>query len=322
MNFKKVLVLFVLLVVVVALVEFGIDVGTKYRKAKSANDIAKSGQSTDKHNPEKKPLYRFLVIGDNGSGLPAQRAVAEAMELRCFNVGGYDGMFFLGDLIYPDGVQSLDDPQWQTLYEDYYRKSQCLSKLMAYAVLGNHDYHGKPSAWIERHQTSPLFFFPSRSWAVDFGDVVTVVGVDSEVPWLEGSAGLEKLGDQTAWRFALGHHPFLSATTGGGRHKHAGFVGNALQKQLCGKIHVYMSGHAHHLEHRPMLECNYEHLISGAGGGGLQPAEIDDPSAHFVANRFGFFEVSVTAEKLEVRAFDSNGDRLYGFQKLISAAKL
>ncbi len=322
MNLKRIFLVAALVLLLVGLTDLGIDVSKKYTRAKAVDDAAVQAHPNDAHVPEKKSGYRFLVIGDNGSGLPSQRAVADAMEKRCSSGFGFDGIFFLGDLIYPHGVDAVDDPLWQSLYEDYYRKSPCLSKLMAYPVLGNHDYLGQPAAWIHRHRQTPSFFFPSRSWAVDFGDVVTVVGVDSEVPWLGGSDGLDKFSDKTAWRFVLGHHPFKTASTGGGRHKNAGIVGNALKRKLCGKIHLYMSGHAHHLEHRPMIECNFEHIISGAGGAGVKMADLDDPTAHFVANRWGFFELTVTTEQLEIRAFDTNGDRLYGFSKPLPADKL
>jgi len=318
-SVKRILLTAVALLFLVALADLAVDVSKKYSRAAAVDKLVPSVDTSKLIAPVKKAEYRFLVIGDNGSGLAQQREVAWAMEGRCNAGGEYDGIFFLGDLIYPDGVESVDDPQWKSLYEDYYRSMPCLSKLVAYPVLGNHDYHLRPAAWIERHKTTPMFHFPARSWAVDFGNVVTVVGVDSEVPWFGGMDGLSAFGKQTAWRFVLGHHPLASASFGGGRHKTAGFVGNRVKDAICGNVHVYMSGHAHHLEHRPMIDCNIEHLISGAGGAGLQPADPKDPGTHFVGNRWGFIDLAVTIEKLDIRFFATNGDKLWGWTKPLPA---
>ena len=49
---------------------------------------------------------------------------------------GFGFVVLLGDNFYEDGVASVDDPQWQTKFEDPYANID----LPFYAVLGNHDH--------------------------------------------------------------------------------------------------------------------------------------------------------------------------------------
>src|SRR5688572_5291897 len=81
---------------------------------------------------------KFIAIGDSGKGNTAQRDVAIRIRDLCA-ARGCDFVLMLGDNIYDAGVDSLDDPQWQTKFEEPYRDID----LPFYVALGNHDYGGK-----------------------------------------------------------------------------------------------------------------------------------------------------------------------------------
>ncbi|MGH9333775.1 MAG: MopE-related protein, partial [Vicinamibacteria bacterium] len=81
---------------------------------------------------------RFVVMGDTGSGNVAQAEVAAAIATVCQAHGGCDFALLLGDSIYDCGVESVDDPQWQTKFESPYQDLD----FPFHPVLGSHDYGG------------------------------------------------------------------------------------------------------------------------------------------------------------------------------------
>src|SRR5690242_20330024 len=77
---------------------------------------------------------RFVAFGDAGAATGAQFAVAQAMADVC-KARGCDFALELGDNIYPEGVRSADDPQFETKFETPYEAL----KMPFYVALGNHD---------------------------------------------------------------------------------------------------------------------------------------------------------------------------------------
>ncbi len=75
-----------------------------------------------------------------------------------------------GDNIYPNGVDSVDDKQWQTKFKNVYTGDAL--KLPWYAVLGNQDYRLSPEAQVEysRHDAQwnmpELCRYPVRTYHV------------------------------------------------------------------------------------------------------------------------------------------------------------
>ena len=83
--------------------------------------------------PAKKSL-RFFVFGDSGTGEKKQFEVARAMEHRCVEQHGIDGILMLGDNIYYSGVNSVEDPQWQQkIWQPY--GTPCLQKVLFFQCL-------------------------------------------------------------------------------------------------------------------------------------------------------------------------------------------
>src|ERR1041384_2346550 len=83
---------------------------------------------------------RFIAFGDAGAGTGAQYAVAQAMKEVC-DALGCDFAVVLGDNIYPDGVHSARDLQFETKFEEPYADL----KFPFFIALGNHD-NGEDSA--------------------------------------------------------------------------------------------------------------------------------------------------------------------------------
>lgn len=226
---------------------------------------------------------RFVVMGDTGEGNAAQGEVAAAVASTCA-AEGCDFVLLLGDNIYNSGVDSVEDPQWQSKFEEPYRDIE----LPFYAVLGNHDYGGTlygvslgglGNEWdkgpIEVAYTdhSEKWTMPATHYTLQMGHVGFVMLDTNSILWDEVTHGDQRAWFATAvddlrssgaeWIIAAGHHPYLS----NGRHGNAGSYesievgGTELPNPLpilnganvksffedlaCGVIDVYFAGHDH-----------------------------------------------------------------------------
>ncbi|MEL7088472.1 MAG: metallophosphoesterase, partial [Planctomycetota bacterium] len=88
----------------------------------------------------------FLAVGRQGYGNDHGRRVAAGME-RAAAERPTHFVVFGGDNFFRNGVESVDDPQWQTKFEDQYDGPH-LRGLPMFAVLGNHDHDGNPQAQV------------------------------------------------------------------------------------------------------------------------------------------------------------------------------
>jgi len=270
----------------------------------------------------------FFALGDTGTGGEAQLKVAAAMEARCKarreadpSAAPLDGILLLGDNAYQAGVESVDDPQWQTKVLGPYG-GECLDDVRIYAVLGNHDYKGNPAAQVEYTLLNKRWFMPNRFYAVTFGSLVKLVAYDSQISefcfrpqYCSVDFLLEQVAKREAtWTLAMGHHPLQSSSDHG--HGHVGGLrGILLKPRLCGRADVYIAGHAHHMEHLSDPECGLEMMVSGGGGADLYG--IDEPHEHttFAKSVHGFAELEITESALVGRYFGDDGALLHEFKK-------
>ncbi len=266
-----------------ALLSFVVYVGYVWWK-KPAREASGPLRKTYDLIDDTKPL-RFLVVGDTGSGSDAQYFVAEALEERC-KQHDYQGLILLGDNFYMHGVDSVTDPQWDSkMFRPY--GSPCLSKLVIYAILGNHDYQGNPDAQIKMHRLNKRFYMPRRFYSVDFGKTVKFVMADSNFPdrcYMDDSCMIDFVDSElenssSSWNIVLAHHPFETSSK---KYPNPKFAYRFLfRDSICqGQADVYFSGHSHHLEHRkPSDTCKSDLIVSGAGGAGLYALSKNyDPS--------------------------------------------
>ncbi|CAN0544952.1 unnamed protein product, partial [Laminaria digitata] len=93
-------------------------------------------------------VVRFIAVGDTGEGNQAQYDVGAAFNTVCL-VQGCDFVMLLGDNFYDRGVDSPEDEQFRTKFEEPYAMVQ----LPFYATLGNHDFGEIPvQFWRTDHQ--------------------------------------------------------------------------------------------------------------------------------------------------------------------------
>ena len=224
----------------------------------------------------------FLIIGDWGrKGGQAQSDVARQMDVyaRKHNV---QFIISTGDNFYPAGVNSVNDPQWKTSFENVYNKPGL--DVEWYSILGNHDYVNNPASQVAYSGVNDKWNMPARYYSlnktIDRENSVLLLFTDTS-PFVKqyhsGGMGDVHLQDTAAqmkwikqqleasddeWKLVIGHHPVYSA----GPHDNTSEM-IKLFKPVFSETNTdfYISGHDHSLQHlfEPGEPVHY--LVSGGG---------------------------------------------------------
>lgn len=195
---------------------------------------------------------RFVAFGDAGVGVPTQHAAARAIAQVCA-ARGCDFALMLGDNIYPSGVGSATDPQFEEKFELPFAPLA----MPVWAVLGNHDNGGGGAGHenrrgkfqvdyhYRRDRASDMWRMPARyyRWSVpaqsDEPPLAEFFALDSnplasiwpdpdpayeplaygaaQRAWLAKALGASR----ARWKIAFAHHPYRS----NGMHGNAGSFG-------------------------------------------------------------------------------------------------
>lgn len=271
----------------------------------------------------------FLVIGDWGrDGASHQRDVAAQMGKAA---EATDSRFVVavGDNFYDNGVQTAQDAQWKTSFEDVYT-APSLQKPW-HVLLGNHDYRGNPQAQLDYARTSARWRMPARYYKVEGASVgapfidlfmldtspmvhkyrtkvesviarnVATQDVATQLAWLDR----ELAGSNAAWKIVCGHHTVYS---GGSQH------GNTpelieLVKPILERhgVQVYINGHDHDMQHIHVGGVDY--ICSGAGSEVRPTTAIE--GTRFCLSRSGFAQIAIDAESLGLEFKDYAGVSVY-----------
>jgi len=269
----------------------------------------------------------FLFVGDWGrNGEKDQMDVATQMGIAAKDL---DAKFVIavGDNFYENGVASVNDPQWQTSFENVYTAPSL--QVPWHAILGNHDYHGNCDAQIEYAKTSKRWHMPARYYTrseriddantADFFYLDTTPmskldddetaffgkvkpdGLPAQVAWLEAA-----LKASTApWKIVVGHHPVYS----GGEHGDTPYIiKHVLPLLEKYKVQAYFNGHDHDLQH---LQAGNVNLFC-AGAGSRPRVTGKNPHTKFARGGHpGFITASLSADELEVIMMDDRGKVVY-----------
>ncbi len=269
---------------------------------------------------ELEDALHFYVIGDWGrNGYFHQAAFVIEPEF----------IISTGDNFYDNGVASVDDPLWQSSFENIYTGN--FLQVPWYVVLGNHDYRTNPQAEIDYSKKSARWTMPSRYWVTD----MELEDTESEVRFLfldtspcedayytetkyrnvwsqDSTKQLNWLDSVLAittqdWRIAIGHHPLY---TGGKRIDDPMYVRSHVERYFDQyKVHAYFCGHEHDLQHIKPEGHPTHHFVSGAGSETRPTGEIE--GTHFAQAETGFMIVSLTDEVMLVQAVNWKGEVLY-----------
>ncbi|XVJ66288.1 MAG: acid phosphatase [Lacibacter sp.] len=282
----------------------------------------------------------FLVIGDWGrNGEYFQKEVAEQLGYAA-NQTDAEFIVTTGDNFYPNGVRSINDPQWQTSFENIY-KAHAL-QVNWFVTLGNHDYRGNPDAQIQYSNISRRWNLPARYYSKTFSidddtaNQVLMIFIDTDPfvkkyykeevykeevskqdtaaqkAWLKNV--LQNRASTIKWTIVVGHHPLY---TGGKRLKSAdtkdilNSFGSLLEQN---KVDAYICGHEHNLQYiKP--SASYTHFfVSGAGSEARQDAQLHPDGGKLAVNDHGFMSFSFTAAEFLMQVINAQGKVLYSTQ--------
>jgi predicted phosphodiesterase len=277
--------------------------------------------------------FNFLVVGDWGrNGHYNQQQVADRMDETAHHLG-IEFIISVGDNFYSNGVASVEDPMWQTSFEQVYHGANLFENW--YAILGNHDYRGNPQAQIDYSKKSRRWNMPSHYYSFErelddnSGKKILFVFIDTnplekkyytdetymftdvvkqdtakQLAWLN-----QTLAQSDAhWKIVVGHHPIY---TTGKRKNEPPYVRYSLQPIFEKyKVDMYFSGHEHDLQHQKHQDFVTHQFVSGAGS---EVREVKEPSAYtkFAKAEHGFMAVSATSKEVLVQIINDKGEVIY-----------
>ncbi len=230
---------------------------------------------------------RFVAMGDAGEGNTDQYLVGERIAEVCAakddeHGPGCEFVLYLGDNFYDDGVDDVDDSQFESKFELPYAGLD----LPFMISLGNHDYGELSVYWwkadyqVEYTDHSEKWTLPDKyysfEWehasffALNTNEILLGWSDAEQQEWLED----ELAASSADWNIAFGHHPYKSNGQHGNAGEYEGYswlpiangatVQSFMDESFCGKIDLYLCGHDHN---RQWLEpeCGVELIVSGAG---------------------------------------------------------
>lgn len=275
----------------------------------------------------------FMVVSDLGNfGGGDQQQVATTIG-QFATTFRPTAIINLGDTFHYWGVQSTDDPGWQSNFESIYT-APALHNLW-YCVLGNHDYQGNTQALIDYTERSRRWNMPARYYTKTFSNgntSVEIIFLDTtpmlrravsqpeiypDVAAQDTAAQTEwlraRLAASTAdWTVVAAHHPLFSSRPDGAgqRADVSSHLGSALSSH---RPDLYINGDVHCFEHirRPGDPTEYVTCTSGSQAYEVTPGE----NAVFADGHAGFMSLSFDKSRLTVTMYDRDGKKLYEYSK-------
>lgn len=260
----------------------------------------------------------FLAVGRQGYGNDYGRQVAAGMERAAAEMPTHF-VVFGGDNFFRNGVESVDDPQWQTKFEDQYEGPH-LRGLPMFAALGNHDHDGNAQAQIDyaqqrkgtgRWRMDGLFYRRDFGRTPDGTVLIRIVFLDM-IPMMESPAEQEQfLRDAMAapgdprWRIIVGHNPLRSLTeqpTAKTRVMHDLLpIARELGVDLAVSSNDWF---------QQLLDVGGEpmHVSTSGGGRKLEDVPSRNEPGTYTQSQHGFARITADAHTLTVDMLDADGN--------------
>jgi len=273
--------------------------------------------------------------------------VAEAMAAYASS-NPADFLLALGDNFYSNGVSSVDDSLWTTLYANVYNYGSL--QIPWYAVFGNHDYgskngqgslqaqidfgeQGYDNRWHAGYCYKQSFSVPYSTTTVDIVFIDTTLIAPEETYVTSTSAGVsqetqqEKVQEQlsclegylsgstASYLLVAGHYPIFSTgkNSPGDMTTLVEILYPILEKY---NVDVYLCGHDHFLEHLQFTNgsSTMDFVISGAAGkpdNALTSGVTSAADMKFAVATGGFVFTTVTPGEMIMDFVDYSGAVIY-----------
>ena len=282
-----------------------------------------------------------MIWGDWGAGgrdIRAQTAVATGMARYTKALGVAPAcQFLLGDNFYGSFKGGVDSPRWKTQFEDMYPAATFPGP--CHALLGNHDYDDSPGTKLvaelqyARKNPSTRWSMPSNWYAFTLPDAAgrplakcivldsnyqnSVISMSAhervhQLRWFRNELEQPR---SAPWLFAMAHHPLYSQ----GQHGDHKFLiedwGPLLREH---RVHLFLAGHDHDLQHLEFEGHPTSFVISGGGGAHAHAREMEKaPKGRgpYAQTIYGFSHLQLNRERLVLHHLDANGKSLHSFTK-------
>ena len=298
-----------------------------------------SGQAVSRVHvaPDSHHLFAFGDWGQESSEVQ-QKAVAQAMqEYVAVNNLRVENLLLLGDNWYGWLFGGSNSGRWKKQFEEMYPASIFPGK--CYALLGNHDYEHRPGNKVRAQlkyaaRNQSRWTMPAKWYTFSFPEsepLVRFIALDSNYP--EGghffntpTLKKEEVAAENAWLQAelakpspapyttfISHHPIFS----NGDHGDTPALIRDWEPLLREhRIHLYLCGHDHDLQHLEFHDSPTSYVISGGGGATLRNLKRN-PSTRgpYGLKVAGFTHIEVNRSQMTIRLVDSRGQVLHGFRK-------
>ena len=240
---------------------------------------------------EEESVYCF--VGDAGEVNPTQSMVVKALANSDCTV-----VWHLGDITQL-GVQSINDPELKESFLNPF-KPFLDTNIPFYLTVGNHDYKGDPTVYLEVAKEYPSIYHPSNFYTKRFGELcffaldTTIFDKlyyfhkrGNQIRWLKDK--VEELKDKCEFSIVVAHHPLFSS---GDRDRANPQLAIFLENYVFGTFDIYITGHNHVLadegDHKKTRQ-----LISATGAlPGGSPSDTE--SGKFNVEIPGFLKMIVS----------------------------
>ena len=193
---------------------------------------------------EEESIYCF--VGDAGEVNPTQSMVVKALANSDCTV-----VWHLGDITQL-GVQSINDPELKESFLNPF-KPFLDTNIPFYLTVGNHDYKGDPTVYLEVAKEYPSIYHPSNFYTKRFGELcffaldTTIFDKlyyfhkrGNQIRWLKDK--VEELKGKCEFSIAVAHHPLFSS---GDRDRANPQLAIFLENYVFGTFDIYITGHNH-----------------------------------------------------------------------------
>ena len=261
--------------------------------------------------------FRFIAIGDTGSGSPAQQRVADQMW-TLMQKHPFHSVLMLGDNIYGNteltggGSPRFFHQKFDLQYERFQERG-----VVFHAAVGNHDMQtDHAQAEIDDQKRFGILgpdgyykFSSPENFGVNGRPLMDFFAINSElrdekmtrqVKWLR--AELEK--SNAIWKAVFLHHPLYTVR---GQHAPAVILRGMIEESLKkNHVQIILAGHNHFYARMKPVDETVQ-VITGGGGRHLAFPR-GDRCAEISARRYHFTEVEVYPDKLDITATDQYGE--------------
>lgn len=277
--------------------------------------------------------FNFIVLNDMGAPADRQKAasaIAGQLE-KLITDNNIAFIAVVGDPIHQNGVQSIDDPQWEIKVENLYR-APALHSLPWYVISGNHEYNGSVPAVLAYTNVSPRWNAPARYYAFErslgyanapvlfvFLDTTPLIDgyrtsgdrsdvgkqdLERELHWMDSTLTASR----ASWKIVFGHHPVYAQTTKSAHEREdmQRRVGTILENKGAD---FYICGHIHNFQYIRPSGTKVNYIVNASGHTTRPVTPIEGTVACYSAP--GFSVYSVTKNTMDFYFINETGETLY-----------